>query len=80
MPPQNFAWGKFFVLLHEPFHLIDDFFRAEVIGEGRNLEPYLDLAGCEGEARERALELAPRPYAADVAWYLLRKPTSRLAI
>ncbi len=48
--------------------------RAEFEREPRDLEPYLDLAGCEGDARERASALAPPNYAADVAWYLLRKP------
>lgn len=48
--------------------------RAEFDHEPRDLEPYLDLAGCEGEARERASALAPPNYTADVGWYLLRKP------
>ena len=39
---------------------------------------YLDLAVCEGEARERAIALAPSdPYRRDAAWYLLRR--SRIA-
>jgi SAM-dependent methyltransferase len=49
--------------------------RARVDEESRDLESYLDLAGCEGDARERARTLAPR--AADrveVGWYFLRKP------
>src|SRR5438270_8368569 len=44
----------------------------------RELEHYLDLAGCEGEARARARLLSPGGLEADVAgraWYLLRKPT-----
>jgi SAM-dependent methyltransferase len=41
--------------------------------EPRDLEPYLDLAGCEEEARERAERLAPRPYVAELGWYLLDK-------
>jgi ubiquinone/menaquinone biosynthesis C-methylase UbiE len=48
--------------------------RAEVQREPRDVEPYLDLAGCEGEARERARALAPPGYTADVGWYLLRRP------
>ena len=43
--------------------------------ERRDVVPYLDLAGCEGEARERAARLAPQGgdvFVADVAWYLLR--------
>jgi len=44
----------------------------------RELEHYLDLAGCEGEARDRARLLSPggpEAYVAESAWYLLRKPT-----
>lgn len=41
--------------------------------EPRELGPYLDLAGCEGEARERAEALAPTPYVAELGWYLLEK-------
>jgi len=43
--------------------------------ERRELEPYLDLAACEGEARDRARGLAPHgrdAFVAEVAWYLLR--------
>jgi SAM-dependent methyltransferase len=48
--------------------------RVEFEREPRDLDPYLDLAGCEGEAREHACALAPRGYAAELAWYLLRRP------
>ena len=48
--------------------------RAEFEREPRDLDPYLDLAGCEGEAREQARALAPPEYTADVGWYLLRRP------
>jgi SAM-dependent methyltransferase len=44
--------------------------------ERRELTAYLDLAGCEGEARERALALAPDGsdvYLAAMGWYLLRQ-------
>ena len=41
--------------------------------ERRALDAYLDLAGCEGEERERARALAPPGYAAEVAWYVLRR-------
>ena len=35
---------------------------------------YLDLAACEGEARERAVALAPSdPYWRETAWYLVRR-------
>jgi ubiquinone/menaquinone biosynthesis C-methylase UbiE len=43
----------------------------------RQLAYYLDLAGCEGEARERARALSPGgpdSYLAETCWYLLRKP------
>jgi ubiquinone/menaquinone biosynthesis C-methylase UbiE len=50
--------------------------RAEFESETRELEAYLDLAGCSGEDRERASGLAPRPdsYTQTVAWYLLARP------
>lgn len=47
--------------------------RAEYEQEPRDLGPYLDLAGCEGEARKRAESLAPPNYTADLGWYLLEK-------
>lgn len=43
----------------------------------RELDYYLDLAGCEGVGRERALQLSPGgpgAYTAESGWYLLRKP------
>jgi ubiquinone/menaquinone biosynthesis C-methylase UbiE len=43
----------------------------------RELDYYLDLAGCEGEGRERAMQLSPggpAAYTAESGWYLLRKP------
>lgn len=43
----------------------------------RELGYYLSLAGCTGDAAERARELSPggpEQYVADSAWYLLRKP------
>jgi len=46
--------------------------RREV--ERRRLGDYLDLAGCAGEERERALAIAPEgrdAYTATLAWYLL---------
>ena len=48
--------------------------RAKVDFEPRDMEAYLDLAACEGEARERARALAPADYTATLGWYLLRKP------
>lgn len=47
--------------------------RAEYEQEPRDLGPYLDLAGCEGEARVRAESLAPPNYTAELGWYLLEK-------
>ncbi len=48
--------------------------KAEFMRESRELDPYLDLAGCEGEAREQARALAPPDYTAELGWYLLRRP------
>jgi ubiquinone/menaquinone biosynthesis C-methylase UbiE len=48
--------------------------RREV--ERRPLDAYLDLAGCVGEPRERALELAPEGrerYSAEMGWFLLER-------
>jgi SAM-dependent methyltransferase len=42
----------------------------------RELDYYLELAGCEGDARERARQLSPGgpdAYVAESAWYLLQK-------
>jgi ubiquinone/menaquinone biosynthesis C-methylase UbiE len=41
--------------------------------EPRDLDAYLDLAGCEGEERQRAATLAPPDYTAELGWYLLEK-------
>src|SRR5205823_5199152 len=48
--------------------------QAEVVREPRDLEPYLDLAGCEGEEREQARGLAPADTDGVYGWYVLRKP------
>jgi SAM-dependent methyltransferase len=48
--------------------------RQEV--EQRNLDVYLDLAGCEGDAKEQVRGLAPHgrdAVTATVAWYLLER-------
>jgi SAM-dependent methyltransferase len=42
--------------------------------ERRDVESYLDLAGCEGVARERARALVPPGYAATLGWYLAVRP------
>jgi ubiquinone/menaquinone biosynthesis C-methylase UbiE len=47
--------------------------RNEYEVEPRELGSYLDLAGCEGEARERAEGLVPQDYTAELGWYLLTK-------
>jgi SAM-dependent methyltransferase len=47
--------------------------------ERRDLSAYLDLAGCEGDAREEALLLAPQgpdAYTAVLGWYLLERRLS----
>jgi ubiquinone/menaquinone biosynthesis C-methylase UbiE len=51
------------------------FRRAQFLTERRELEPYLDRAGCTGEARERVRDLAPADdaYTATVGWYLLNR-------
>jgi ubiquinone/menaquinone biosynthesis C-methylase UbiE len=51
--------------------------RARFRKHVRPLDYYLDLAGCEGEARERAQTLSPgdrQSYTAETGWYLLVKP------
>jgi ubiquinone/menaquinone biosynthesis C-methylase UbiE len=48
--------------------------RNEYELEPRDLDSYLDLAGCEGAARERAQQLVPSGYTAELGWYLLEKP------
>jgi SAM-dependent methyltransferase len=50
--------------------------RSAVHEERRELAAYLDLAACEGDARERALALAPHgpdAYTAALGWYLLER-------
>jgi SAM-dependent methyltransferase len=48
--------------------------RSRVETSERGLDPYLDLAGCEGEPREHAHGLAPAdPYTAELGWYLVRR-------
>jgi ubiquinone/menaquinone biosynthesis C-methylase UbiE len=47
--------------------------REEVVTESRDLDAYLDLAGCEGDEREHARSLAPSGYEVVVGWYLLRR-------
>jgi ubiquinone/menaquinone biosynthesis C-methylase UbiE len=47
--------------------------RQEVLHEPRDLDAYLDLAGCGGVAREHARSLAPSGYEAVVGWYVLAR-------
>lgn len=47
--------------------------RELMVTEPRDIDAYLDLAGCEGASRERARRLAPTGYAATVGWYLLTR-------
>ena len=51
--------------------------RTDFAEEQRDLDRYLDLAGCEGEARDHARALAPRGYGALVGSYLATKPLPR---
>jgi SAM-dependent methyltransferase len=48
--------------------------RTKVTEEQRNLTWYLDLADCQGDARDRAEALAPSSPTATVGWYLAVKP------
>jgi hypothetical protein len=48
--------------------------RSRVETVQRALDPYFDVAGCEGASREEARRLAPGdPYTAELGWYLLRR-------
>ncbi|HTZ07351.1 MAG TPA: methyltransferase domain-containing protein [Gaiellaceae bacterium] len=41
--------------------------------EYRNLDDYLDLAGCDGDEREQVRGLAPQQTVATIGWYLLER-------
>jgi ubiquinone/menaquinone biosynthesis C-methylase UbiE len=45
--------------------------RGDIVHEARDLEAYLDLAGCEGFNRERAQALAPPGYEGVLGWFVL---------
>jgi ubiquinone/menaquinone biosynthesis C-methylase UbiE len=47
--------------------------QERIAHESRDLDRYLDLAGCEGVDRERARALAPRGYEQVIGWYLLTR-------
>ena len=49
--------------------------QSETVREERDLDRYLELAGCAGTEREHALMLAPSDSSALVGWYVLHKPT-----
>ena len=46
---------------------------SEIVREARDLEAYLDLAGCEGFERERARALAPHGYEGVLGWFVLTR-------
>ena len=48
--------------------------RVEVDHEPRDLDAYLDLAGCVGAERDRVARLAPPGYAATLGWFVLLRP------
>ena len=45
--------------------------REDIVHEPRDLDAYLDLAGCEGFDRERAHSLAPPGYEGVLGWFVL---------
>ena len=47
--------------------------RQEFDREPRDLDAYIDLAGCEGEDRNLVRNLAPSGYEALVGWYVLAR-------
>jgi ubiquinone/menaquinone biosynthesis C-methylase UbiE len=48
--------------------------RQEIVSEQRDLEQFLDGAGCEGEERERVRRLAPgETFTVEVGWYVLER-------
>jgi SAM-dependent methyltransferase len=48
--------------------------RNEIVHESRDVERFLDLAGLEGDDRERVRRMAPAPvYDIEMGWYLARK-------
>jgi len=50
------------------------FLRGEIVSTERELESFLDSAGCVGEERERAHRLAPGPtFTVELGWYVLER-------
>lgn len=51
--------------------------KRRVLREHRELDAYLDLAGCEGDARDQARALSPgnpSGYTAEIGWYWWARP------
>src|SRR5947208_14555765 len=48
--------------------------RSAIVRESRDLEQYLDLAGCHGEEREHAHAMAPSKATMEYGGYVLHKP------
>jgi ubiquinone/menaquinone biosynthesis C-methylase UbiE len=47
--------------------------RERLVHESRDIDVYLDLAGCDGVERERARSLAPTGFEGVVGWYVLAR-------
>lgn len=48
--------------------------RQEIVSETRDVEQFLDGAGCEGEERDRVRRLAPGPaFTVELGWYVLQR-------
>ena len=45
----------------------------EIVREHRDMERYLDVAGLQGEERERVARMAPAVYDVEIGWYVARK-------
>ena len=45
----------------------------EVVHEHRNMDEYLDIAGLQGEERERVGRMAPASYDVELGWYVAQK-------
>ncbi len=45
----------------------------DIVAERRDMERYLDVAGLEGEERERVARMAPAVYDVQVGWYVAHK-------
>lgn len=45
----------------------------EIVRERRDMDAYLDLAGLQGEERERVARMAPAAYDVELGWYVARR-------